>query len=72
MKVHLAEIEGSEYVNGYDEPMQVLLVEEVSNNCDEELIECHLALKVCIEAGEGVCVIWPRFIVEKCNQHEDC
>ena len=54
----------------YDKPVESLIITEVTYHSYHYLVHGHVGLKIRIKPGEGVCVIGPRFIIEKRDHQE--
>ena len=55
-------------MNDYYQPVEFLCVEKVANDCNKNLVESELRLKIGVQSCKGVRVVGTRLVVKEGNQ----
>lgn len=58
-------------MNGNNQPVQILSIQEMAHNTNEDPIENNVCFKVSIKPCKGISVIGPWLVIEKWNKDED-
>ena len=58
-------------MNGNNQPVQILSIQEMAHNTNEDPIENNVCFKVSIKPCKGISVIGSWLVIEKWNEDED-